>query len=172
MFQLRHSVRAENRPLIDDYLHKVWAGGVKITESLQPAPAGIRRYEYMFNGFTRQEEERITANLRSVGYNLDALDTVQAVTGPGRLENASIIPKLQYSCPHQTPQFIFPLLYLMLKHHLALFRRAQDHVDDIRFTNAANSMLRVYEAFGQRYQQLSSKALSPVMRIGSAKLDS
>lgn len=42
-----------------------------------------------FAPFVGQQEARIQRNLEEMHYNIDALDAVQVVTGPGRIEAVS-----------------------------------------------------------------------------------
>lgn len=91
MFSMKHHVLPGNRPLVDAYLHNVWVEGAKIIESLQPAKAMLSQLEHRFNEYTLAEEERILKNLEGIRYNIDALDTVATVTGPGRFEKVSTI---------------------------------------------------------------------------------
>jgi hypothetical protein len=90
MFAMRHQVLLENRPLVDEYLHKVWKDGVTIIESLQPAETRLSQLEHKFKEYTSIEEERLLKNLEGIQYNIDALDTVATVTGPGRFETVGI----------------------------------------------------------------------------------
>lgn len=90
MFDMREGVLPENRTVVDEYLHKVWVDAAKIFESLQPAKPVLEHLEHKFQNYITFEEERIMKNLDGIKYNVDALDTVLAVAGPGRLENVSM----------------------------------------------------------------------------------
>lgn len=161
MFDMRHNVLPENRYMVDDYLNNVWVDGAKILESLQPAKAILAHLEHKFAGYVAFEEGRIHKNLEGVRYNIDAVDTVVTMTGPGRLENVSRLCRhLMQSHRLTASQFIFPLLYLLLRHDLGLFSLAQERVigHDALFATAANSLCRVYEAFSLRYLHLSGKS--------------
>ena len=83
--------------MVDEYLHDVWVDAVKIIESLQPAKPVLGHFEHKFQDYVTFEEERIMKNLEGIRYNVDALDTVSAVTGPGRLENVRLSNNVSFS---------------------------------------------------------------------------
>lgn len=153
MFDMRDRILPENRSLVDDYLYKIWVDAAKIFESLRPAKPVLGNYEHKFQDYVKHEEDRIMRNLEGIKYNVDALDTVAAVVGPGRLEN-----------------HIFALLFLLLRHDLALFRVAQERSCpqlDQCFAVSANSLLQVYEAFNMRYSYLSTLLVHNSLEVGS-----
>lgn len=43
-----------------------------------------------FSSYVSAEEARLRKNLESVAYNIDAVDTLGIVTGPGRLEKVCL----------------------------------------------------------------------------------
>lgn len=54
--------------------------------------------QYKFQAYMDHEEERITKNLEAIHYDIDALDTVYVVAGPGRIEKVRIINVTRTSC--------------------------------------------------------------------------
>ncbi len=86
---MRSKILPENRRLVDNYLQKVWSSGVKLVEALQPVNNVPSHIKAKFLPYVQYEEERIAQNLDGIKYNVDALDTVYMVIGPGRLENVS-----------------------------------------------------------------------------------
>ncbi|GJE98690.1 hypothetical protein PsYK624_149250 [Phanerochaete sordida] len=143
MFAARYRVLPQNRPLIDSYLHQVWTDGVKIVESLQPAIPVVRHFEHKFLAYFSLEERRIRENLEGIDYNLDAVETITTVVGPGRIET-----------------YIFPLLYLLLQSHWHLFKIAeQQAVCEAKVGVAVAGLLHVYQAFARRFEQISALGL-------------
>lgn len=71
--------------MVDRYLDSVWLGGANIIESLQPKtiPQPI---ETRFEVYLVAEEQRLQQNLEGVHYNIDALETIPVITGPGKIE--------------------------------------------------------------------------------------
>lgn len=47
-----------------------------------------------FRSYIDLEEEQIRKNLLAINYDVDAADTVQLVTGPGRIERVSFLGQL------------------------------------------------------------------------------
>ncbi|KAH8097003.1 hypothetical protein BXZ70DRAFT_943874 [Cristinia sonorae] len=132
----------ENRPWADDYLGEVWPFVAELTTSLKAPQLNSKTVTELTNKFApyvEQEEQRIWSNLQIIKYNLDALDTVSAVTGTGRLEN-----------------HLFPLVYLILRRDLDLFKIAQTNVVDRReFQVAVNSLQWVNTAVRSRIADIA-----------------
>lgn len=64
-------------------------------------PANIPEHvEAKFQAFADLEEERMRQNLADIRFDIDALDTVYVVAGPGRIEKvrAKLNPELTYPC--------------------------------------------------------------------------
>lgn len=85
MFALRSSIKAENRYWVDYYLRSVWPVAFELTQSLRNANVA-EHVEEKFQAFADYEEERIRKNLADIRFDIDALDTVYVVAGPGRIE--------------------------------------------------------------------------------------
>ena len=85
MFSMRPQIKAENRYWVDYYLRSVWPVAFELTQSLRPANVS-EHIEDKFAAFAEFEEERIRKNLEDIHYDIDALDTVYVVSGPGRIE--------------------------------------------------------------------------------------
>ena len=59
------------------------------------------RGEHKFKDYTTHEEERLAKNLEGIRYNIDVIETVATVTGPGRFEKAShCLVVLTYGSQH------------------------------------------------------------------------
>lgn len=64
-------------------------------------PANVPEHvEAKFQAFADLEEERMRQNLADIRFDIDALDTVYVVAGPGRIEKvrAKFNSKLTYPC--------------------------------------------------------------------------
>ncbi|KAJ7757039.1 hypothetical protein B0H16DRAFT_1885755 [Mycena metata] len=64
-----------------------------------------------FKSFVEAEETRLRANLEAVQYDIDAYDTLELVTGPGRID-----------------RYLLPLLYLLLERHFEIIRLCQTRI--------------------------------------------
>jgi hypothetical protein len=67
--------------------------------------------------YAKEEEERMEANLKLVAYEIDTPDTLALITGSGRIEKVCpLYNSLSYLILH-VPKYLFPLLFLLLRHH-------------------------------------------------------
>ncbi len=149
----------ENRYWVDYYLSKVWKVGVEMTKSLR-APSNVPdNLEGRFKAYVDYEEDRIRKNLEDIRYDIDALDTVYVVAGPGRIEKVSLFCCSNIGSGLTTAfneQYIFPLMYLLLKRDIEIFHTAKTqilHNDEL--WDAAESLLYVYDAVTFRHKDLS-----------------
>ncbi|THH29709.1 hypothetical protein EUX98_g4473 [Antrodiella citrinella] len=115
MFDMRPKLLPRNRYWADYHLDRVWPYIAELILDLRKRE--VPDLEHKFRPFMLKEEERIRGNLRDIRYDIDALDTVPVVAGPGRTET-----------------HVLPLVYLLLKRELQIFRmatRIQLHRDEI-----------------------------------------
>lgn len=89
IFSLRSTIKAENRYWVDYYLRTVWPVAFELTQSLR-SPDVAEHIEDKFSAFAQYEEERMMKNLEDIRFDIDALDTVYVVAGPGRIEKVSL----------------------------------------------------------------------------------
>ena len=91
MFSLKSHIHPAVRSSVDTYLHTVWTGISELTLSLEPyyPPEGLRE---KFQSYIDDEEQRLREGLEAVRYDIDAMDTLVLVTGPGRVEKVSTYP--------------------------------------------------------------------------------
>ncbi|KAI5885421.1 uncharacterized protein SCHCODRAFT_02644700 [Schizophyllum commune H4-8] len=97
--------------------------------------------------YTDREEERLTQALKGIKYEIDDAFTLQRllVKGRGRIE-----------------RYIFPLLHLMLRHHLKLIRRGKNFlVDEPELIRASNSLLQLMKAVDERVLRLKAAMRHP-----------
>ena len=96
MFALRSSLKAENRYWADYYLRNVWPAAFELSQSLRSANVA-EHIEDKFQAFADYEEDRIRKNLEDIHFDIDALDTVYVVAGPGRIEKVRVVPATSLS---------------------------------------------------------------------------
>lgn len=78
----------ENRCWVEYYVYQVWQVGYELCTSFRPplqseVPDWL---EAKFQDYVTYEENRIRRNLKDINYDIDALDTVFIIAGPGRIE--------------------------------------------------------------------------------------
>ena len=85
MFGLLSKILPENRPFAHKYLQQVWKRIYEIISSLHSrhVPYSL---EGRFTSYVKSEESRLKANLAEIRYDIDEMDTLKLVTGPGRIE--------------------------------------------------------------------------------------
>ncbi|KAF9242644.1 hypothetical protein BU15DRAFT_60359 [Melanogaster broomeanus] len=105
--------------------------------------------------YVEEEQARIATNLESVMWNIDAMNTLALVVGPGRIE-----------------RYILPLLYVLLKHHLKIIKLACKGIfakNDL--SEARSSLSSVMGAAGERIANLEAlfkqKGLDVETQLGS-----
>ncbi|GBE88944.1 hypothetical protein SCP_1403520 [Sparassis crispa] len=85
MFAIKEEVYATNGPYVDEYLHTVWAGVTSLTCSMRPMTSSDN-LQARFKSRMDAEEERIRTNLEAVRYNINDMETLSLITGPGTIE--------------------------------------------------------------------------------------
>ena len=88
MFAIRPQIHPANRNAVDKYLQTVWQKLTTLTSSF------ICTYQSdalqdRFKSYVEEEEQRLREGLETVKYDIDAMDTLLLITGPGRIEKAS-----------------------------------------------------------------------------------
>ncbi|TFK85020.1 hypothetical protein K466DRAFT_647032 [Polyporus arcularius HHB13444] len=137
MFALKGDVHPAVRNSVDTYLHTVWTGISELTSSIDPyyAPESLRE---KFQSYVDDEESRLREGLEAVRYDIDAMDTLVLVTGPGRIE-----------------KYVFPMLYLLLKKDYEVMRLARTKViNKDELWDAADTIEWVFQAVNFRYKDL------------------
>ncbi|KAK0213335.1 hypothetical protein DFS33DRAFT_1249993, partial [Desarmillaria ectypa] len=90
--------------------------------------------------YTQSEETRMMRNLEDVLYDIDARSTVSLIAGPGRIE-----------------RYIYPMLYLLLRHQLRVVRLSTRLVlDPYEMSNMSSSLWNLFSVVDQRMQNLAS----------------
>ena len=89
MFSLRGLVHPANRVSVEEYFRIVWYRVAQTTMSFEPFYPADNSLAARFQSYTDAEEERIKQNLEDFHYDIDAMDTLALITGPGRIEKVS-----------------------------------------------------------------------------------
>ena len=88
MFHMLPRMHTRNRYWADYYLDRVWPFAASVTLALHQK--SLPDLNHKFQPYMFEEEERMRNNLKDIRYDIDALDTVHVVVGPGRLETVSL----------------------------------------------------------------------------------
>ncbi|KAI8969692.1 hypothetical protein BD414DRAFT_518441 [Trametes punicea] len=139
MFSLKAHVLPANRRAVERYLDRVWSPITELTTAFRRAERNDV-VEERFRSYVSAEEDRLRTALESVRYDIDAADTLQLVTGPGRIE-----------------KFLFPLLYLLLKRDYEIMRLARTvviHKDEL--WDSTDTLKWVLRAVKDRYTNLEN----------------
>ncbi|RPD54176.1 hypothetical protein L227DRAFT_580748 [Lentinus tigrinus ALCF2SS1-6] len=137
MFSMRPLIHPANRNAVDQYLRAVWRKICTLTSSLVTTtyPDSLRD---RFSTYVESEEQRLREGLETVKYDIDAMDTLSLIMGPGRVEKT-----------------LFPLLYLLLRRDFEIFRVCRTrmiHKDEL--WDASDTILYVLDAVINRYNDL------------------
>ena len=92
MFSIRPLIHSSNRNAVDKYLQTVWKRVCTLTSSLV-STSQADTLQARFQSYVDAEEQRLREGLETVRYDIDAIDTLSLITGPGRIE------KVRISCP-------------------------------------------------------------------------
>ncbi len=92
MFAIRPHIHPANRNAVDKYLHSVWQKISTLTLSFVNTnqPDSL---EGRFKSYVEAEVKRLREGLETVRYDIDAMDTLLLITGPGRTEKVSLTPE-------------------------------------------------------------------------------
>ncbi|KAI1785580.1 hypothetical protein LXA43DRAFT_1037408 [Ganoderma leucocontextum] len=138
MFALKGNVLPANRNAMEQYLYYVWTIVTMLTTAFRRVEVDEQLLQ-RFEDYTRAEEKRLSENLKTAKYDIDAQDTLDLIRGPGRIE-----------------KHVFPLLYLLLKRDFEIMRLARTqclHVDELY--DSMSTILWVFGAFNDRHDDLA-----------------
>ncbi|KAI0633747.1 hypothetical protein C8Q77DRAFT_1157911 [Trametes polyzona] len=112
MCDLLPTVRPENFEPAIWYLHSVWRPVTTLTAALERADVKADDAHWArFSEYVESEERRLEEGLKTFQYYIDDTDTLALITGPGRIE-----------------QFLFPILYLLIRRDYDIFRLCHEKV--------------------------------------------
>ncbi|KAG6876067.1 hypothetical protein C0992_001085 [Termitomyces sp. T32_za158] len=142
IYKLRTKVRLENRQALDAHLYGTEFHNIELllrsTRTLGRETVLPQELETLRDQYTCQEERRIHADLQKITYTIDSSTTVSLVTGQGRIE-----------------RYIYPLIYLFLKHDLEIVQLACKHdLSTDEFEKVEISLNSVFLAFDARRSDL------------------
>ncbi|KAJ7785322.1 hypothetical protein DFH07DRAFT_976101 [Mycena maculata] len=145
MFAILPHIRQANKSAANTYLKLVYKPIYTLIKSLNPCYVGYSVSD-KFQSYIASEEARIRgkyyahSNLESVKYDIDEANTLQLVTGQGRID-----------------KFVLPVIYLLLERHFEIFRVCQSrtaHSDEL--LDAADTLEWVFDAVNDRLFNLQS----------------
>ncbi len=96
MFAVRSQVHPANQHAIDRYLKTVWKNVSTLCNSVVRTDQAESLQE-RFKSYVEAEEQRLREGLETIKYDIDAMDTLLLVTGPGRIEKVSRTLSPRYS---------------------------------------------------------------------------
>ncbi|KAJ7216565.1 hypothetical protein GGX14DRAFT_696336 [Mycena pura] len=137
MFAIVSHVKPENKSVVNHYLKTVYQGVYTLVDSLNVCYINSTLQE-KFQSYIEAEEARIRGNLETTKYDIDSLDTLELITGDGRID-----------------KYVLPVLYLLLERHLKIFHICRDHVihpNELR--DAADTTEYVFDAVNARLEVL------------------
>ncbi|KAJ7099683.1 hypothetical protein C8R44DRAFT_716668 [Mycena epipterygia] len=139
MFAILPHLAPANKNSADAYLKTVYYTVHSLTQSVNSCNISESLQE-KFASYAATEEARLRANLDSVEFDIDALETVELITGRGSID-----------------RFVLPLIYLLLERHFEIFRLAQTHtVHKDELWDGADSLVYVFDAVEARVELLQS----------------
>ncbi|KAJ2935948.1 hypothetical protein H1R20_g1144, partial [Candolleomyces eurysporus] len=145
IFEARLDVLPCNRAIFSDYLDS--SAFTFLDSLLRSTQPHVGEYDStdpklaeLISNLDEQQEERLLSNLKDLKYNIPSVDNVTLVTGPGRVE-----------------RFAFPLIYLLLKHHLHVIRlSSQYRLCSAEMLAHSFSLLNVLISLRQRAEKLEA----------------
>jgi len=126
MIRLSDEVLPENRKEVNEYICYVWEEVNIFTRSIK-LEKGTEELRTKFKSHVDAEEARLEKNLEDIKYDIDSYDSVQLISGHGRVETVRSLSMRTRSqlIPEQT---LLPMLYLLLKRDLQKISLARKHV--------------------------------------------
>ncbi|KAH9034700.1 hypothetical protein EDB85DRAFT_2220184 [Lactarius pseudohatsudake] len=148
---IRAVVLPRNRQSVDHYFASCWYFVHSLTAAIRPLfePGSSNRDK--FKSYLEAEEARLSARLEAVDYTIDGMDTLELISGVGRIEKT-----------------VFPLIYLLMKRHYEIMRAMRTKMlDELQY--GADSLFSVNAAIQYRINDLTSIS-SPVSLADSISL--
>ncbi|TFK67035.1 hypothetical protein BDN72DRAFT_915436, partial [Pluteus cervinus] len=141
MLRLKDRMVTPNRRLVDDYLTSYPLHCIEHLLRSTKSVETTRRHPdlgELVDRFEKEEEERLTRNLTSLAFEVDSLETVGLITGPGRIE-----------------RYLFPLIYVLLKHDLRIMMIACKCTISKDELLGLRSILLVFDAVDERIEKVT-----------------
>ncbi|KAG7087294.1 hypothetical protein E1B28_013272 [Marasmius oreades] len=135
---LRHRVLPVNRHTVNRYLDRMRTLERVLATTLPCDEAPEGELALRVSRYTQNEEERMVHILQALNYEIDGSDTIELITNRYQIERN-----------------FFPLVYLLLRRHLAVIRLACDVTLDIReMATATSSLKTIFQAVKSRVSTL------------------
>ena len=96
MFAILPAIQSANRTSVNKYLMKVHDDITTLQRSLDTCDVN-HSLQAKFSSYVQEEEARLKDNLAAVDYDIDEMDTLALVTGPGRIEKVSVYLRFRIS---------------------------------------------------------------------------
>jgi hypothetical protein len=160
---VRSAVLPPNREAVDRYFAFAWEvvhtlTAAVLSESSQPS--GLDESK-KFKSYLEAEEARLGNNLQAVGYIIDGVDTLPLITGVGRVEKVRILTMHTATLDSFVLQTLFPLLYVLMKHHYEIMRIMCTKILNMReLLEGVQGILYINEAVADRVQSLTRMSVS------------
>jgi hypothetical protein len=97
MIRLSGEVMPENRQAVYRYIDSVWRRVIQFVRSFKDE-GGTEELRSKFESYVAAEESRLRRNFEDINYRIDSPDTVQLVSGEGRLETVMKTVLTAVSC--------------------------------------------------------------------------
>ncbi|KAI0644525.1 hypothetical protein C8Q79DRAFT_777894 [Trametes meyenii] len=139
MFSMRPLIHPANAQAVEKYLETVYKRVCTLTSSFV-CTSQSDALKARFQRYVDAEERRLREGLETVRYDIDAIDTLTLITGPGRIE-----------------KYLFPLLYLLLKRDFEIFRLCRKmvvHKDEL--WDSGDTIVWVFDAVDFRHNDLEA----------------
>lgn len=156
MFAVLPKLLPANAAAANDYINTMYKPVMTLQASVNECYYN-EGLQTRFNLYVDKEEARLKASLEAVQYDIDALDTLALVTGPGRIERVRLNFRAEEDFANHFPsfQYLLPLIYLLLKRHFEIFRICQKHVTHSdELWDAADTVLWIGDAVDDRVSML------------------
>ncbi|KAJ7757035.1 hypothetical protein B0H16DRAFT_1721499 [Mycena metata] len=139
MFAILPNILPANKSSVNAYLEEVYEGVYTLVASVNPCSVN-EQLQAKFKSFVEAEETRLRANLEAIQYDIDTSDTLELITGPGRID-----------------RYLLPVFYLLLERHFEIFRLCQTrivHPDEL--WDAVDTLQWVGDAVPVRVEELQT----------------
>lgn len=157
MFLILKDIRHENQPSAEEYLTFVWKKILELTGHPESENIHSKFVLDRFASYIKSEEIRLRKKLKAMNYDINDLDTVKILVGPGRIEKVfHFVFIIQFPSAHfLMEKNVFLLLRLLLERHLKVFELSKElTLHHYELIDAAESIFCVLVAVYNRYQDL------------------
>ena len=160
MIRLSDEVLPENRKEVNQYIGFAWAEVITFVRSIK-WEKGTEDIRAKFQPHVDAEEARLQKNLEDIKYDIDGVDVVPLVSGPGRIEMVWSLSPPGLTQLSGLGQTLLPMLYLVLKRDLQRISLARKHVlSDSELPDALDTVIYTAEAALYRITDLRGEKIA------------